>query len=193
MKKQQAQEPEHPLGLVLDDGLSEQQWLDMGTELGAEARASAFRIGDWLLYAEEHLDAGVGRDGRYVQAEEKTGLANGTLRNYAYVCRSVPMSRRRDTLTFGHHQVVASLDFGEQESLLAEATTDGWSVVKLREVVREGQPTELVLMDVPRAVAASWTSAAKEADQPIWKWLHDQIECAALQLEQAAGFEAVAA
>lgn len=192
-KGRQAKRPDHPLGLVFEDGLSEEQWLDMGSELGAEARSSAFRIGDWLLYAEEYLDNGDDSENRYVQAQEKTGLSNGTLRNYAWVCRSISMSRRRDTLTFGHHQAVASLDFEDQERLLAEADETGWSVVKLREVVAADEPTNLMLKDVPRSVADGWTTAASDADQPVWKWLFDQIECTAMQRVQPAELEAVAA
>ena len=45
----------------------------------------------------------------------------------------------------------------------------------------------VTLEGVPRAVAEHWMSEAKAADQALWQWLHDQIECAAMQLEEAAG------
>jgi hypothetical protein len=172
-----------PTGLVLGKDLSERQWVEVGRELGLDARTSAFRIGDWLLHAEEQFDRGDDSKGRYLQAEELTGLGVRTLRNYASVCRRVPLSRRRDVLTFGHHDSVAALEPEEQERWLAAAEAESWSLALLREQV---QTTEVVLEGIPRAVATYWTEQAKEADQPLWKWLHDQIECARQQMEQVA-------
>lgn len=186
-KTPRARVKQTPVGLELPETLTEDQWQDVGRELGRDARASAFRIGDWLLHAEVVYDKGDKAEGRYVQAEELTGLGRRTLRNYASVCRRVPMSRRRDALTFGHHDAIASLDGDEQERLLTAAETGDWTLAKLRDEV---QTTDLVLKGIPRSISTDWTAQARAADQPIWKWLHDQIECAKAQLEQAAELKA---
>lgn len=77
-RKQQQAEGDHPLGLTLSEELSEEEWREIGSRLGVDAKASAFRIGDWIVHAEDIFDDR--SKGRYAQAEEITGLANGTLR-----------------------------------------------------------------------------------------------------------------
>jgi hypothetical protein len=177
------------VGLELDDGLSEEEWIEQGRALGVEARTSAFRIVDWLVYAEraEYHDT---EKSRYVTPEEVTGLGYSTLRTYASVARRVPVYRRRYTnLTHGHYREVVPID-GEpvQDEILAAADEGGWSVARVREEVkqRRSEVRDLVLKDVPRAIADLWEAEANAASQPIWQWLNDQIECAAAQLEQVA-------
>ena len=182
-KKQPAPEVS-VIGLDLPEDLTEEAWFDVERDLGHDARTSAFKIGDWLVHAENPFDDGHSK-GRYVQAEEITGLANGTLRNYAWVARCVPTSRRRDTLTFGHHQAVAGLDPDDQVRLLDAASTNAWTLAKLRAEAGV-ESVDLTLKGVPREIAESWQQSAKDADQPLWRWLYDQIENARQRLEQAA-------
>jgi hypothetical protein len=73
--------------------------------------------------------------GRYREAIEKTSLDYQTLRNYAWVARRFPMSRRRDTLSFGHHAEVAALQGPEQDYWLRKAEELRWSRNQLRREV----------------------------------------------------------
>ncbi|MEU8803872.1 hypothetical protein [Spirillospora sp. NPDC048819] len=59
-----------------------------------------------------------------------------TLRNYAWIARRFPVSRRRDTLTLQHHAEVAALSDHEQERWLDRAEQEQWPVLRLRTSLR---------------------------------------------------------
>src|SRR5262249_44368847 len=80
-------------GLCLPDGMSYDCWRDLGCQVALVANCSAWWLGDWLVYGEETYDD------RYDQAIADTSLGYKTLRNYAWVARRFPVSRRRDTLS----------------------------------------------------------------------------------------------
>ena len=90
-------------GLQLPQRLPFQRWLDIGRQLSAVCTSAAWCLGDWLVFGEKAYA------GRYREAIEQTGLDYQTLRNYAWVARKFIMSRRRDTISFGHHAEVAAL------------------------------------------------------------------------------------
>lgn len=165
-------------GLELREGLSKQEWLEVGRDVGTDASVSSLRVGDWLVYSENFGD----EKGRYLQAEELTGFKRETLYNLASVCQRVPISRRREGLTFGHYAAVAALDEVDQVRLIGSAAEGSWTVARLREEASKAQVAneliELNLDGVPRRIADQWTEEAKAADQPIWQYLQDQVEYA---------------
>lgn len=93
--------------LTLDANLTPDEWEEIGHSLGRANRASGWWIGDWINYGE---DAGYVTRGKYEAAEQVTGLARETLKNYAAVARNFKSSRRRDDLIFGHHASGTSSD-----------------------------------------------------------------------------------
>lgn len=103
----------------------------LGSFLGRVKRSSSWWIGDWLNFGE-----GVYGE-KYAQAVTATGLDEQTLMNYAYVCRSVAPSRRREALPFGVHAEVAPLDPAEQTAWLDRAEEQGWTRADLRAAMRE--------------------------------------------------------
>src|SRR5215831_15453640 len=117
-------------GLVFPHRLPFEAWLGVGAQLAAVAAASAWCLGDWLAYGQ----AAYG--GRYREAVARTGLDYQTLRNYAWVAGRFELSRRRDTLSFGHHAEVAALPAPEQDFWLRKAEEFGWPVMRLRREVR---------------------------------------------------------
>jgi hypothetical protein len=118
------------VGLVFPDRLPFEVWAGVGAQLAAAAAASAWCLGDWLAYGQ----AAYG--GRYREAVGRTGLEYQTLRNYAWVAGRFELSRRRDTLSFGHHAEVAALPAPEQDFWLRKAEQFGWPVMRLRREVR---------------------------------------------------------
>lgn len=118
------------LGLDLPRQLAFEKWLAIGRCLSAAASSSAWCLGDWLQYGE------ISFSGRYKEAVEQTSLDYQTLRNYAWVARKFPLSRRRDTLSFGHHAEVASLSEPEQGFWLRKAEELSWSRNRLRRELR---------------------------------------------------------
>ena len=118
------------LGLVFPRQLPFEAWLGVGAQLSAVATSSAWCLGDWLIYGR----AAYG--GRYREAIGRTGLDYQTLRNYAWVAGRFELSRRRDTLSFGHHAELAALPGAEQDFWLRKAEEFGWSTMRLRHEVR---------------------------------------------------------
>jgi hypothetical protein len=118
------------LGLVFPRRLPFEAWLGVGAELSAVATSSAWCLGDWLVYGRAEYG------GRYREAIGRTGLDYQTLRNYAWVAGRFELSRRRDTLSFGHHAELAALPGAEQDFWLRKAEEFGWSTMRLRREVR---------------------------------------------------------
>jgi len=117
-------------GLQLPTQLRFERWLGIGRQLSAVSTSTAWCLGDWLAFGERTYP------GRYRQAIEQTSLDYQTLRNYAWVARRFALSRRRDTLSFGHHAEVAALAEPEQNFWLRKAEQHQWPVKRLRTEVR---------------------------------------------------------
>jgi hypothetical protein len=79
---------------------------------------------------------GIGRHLCYREAIDQTSLDYQTLRNYAWVARKFPMSRRRGKLSFAHHAEVTALPEPEQDFWLRKAEELDWTVKQLRLEVR---------------------------------------------------------
>lgn len=118
-------------GLQLPRQLSFDAWLEVGRKLSALATSSAWCLGDWLIYGETSFS------GRYREAIERTSLDYQTLRNYAWVARKIPLPRRWEKLSFGHHAEVAALPEPEQDYWLRKAHELGWSRNQIRHEIRE--------------------------------------------------------
>jgi hypothetical protein len=155
-------------GLALDD------WVSAGRTILKVSTASAWWVGDWLLYGERTYGA------RYRAALDLTHLDYKTLRNYAWVARRVRMSRRRDGLSFQHHAEVAALPEAEQDLWLARAQTLRWSRNELRRQVaaargpgrESGRRREIVLrLQVPADRERHWREAAQATEQPLSEWI----------------------
>lgn len=117
-------------GAIATREVSVREWLDALAWCRQVERASPFWIGDLLAYGERQYGE------TYTQALDATEYAYGTLANAMYVAKHVAPSRRRENLTFSHHQEVAALPPAEQDHWLARAEAEGFTVRQLRERVR---------------------------------------------------------
>jgi hypothetical protein len=88
-------------------------WVETGRKLAKAANAIQWWWGDWWAFGET-------RYGQRISQLSESGcpLAPETLMNYAVVCRRFEPSRRREVLSFSHHQVVAPLPAAEAGRLL---------------------------------------------------------------------------
>ena len=180
-------------GLQITRQLPFERWLSVGVKLSDVHTSSAWCLGDWLVYGESAYS------GRYRDAVEQTSLDYQTLRNYAWVARRFPLSRRRDSLSFGHHAEVAALPSAERDYWLRKAEELSWPVRQLRQQVRaslsERAPDEDSARDddrgarqlrsrdsghrasvrlqiqVPRPQLESCQAAASKAGLPIEEWV----------------------
>ncbi|MEV4020563.1 LmbU family transcriptional regulator [Nonomuraea angiospora] len=131
-------------------------------------------MGDWLVYGAEYFPD------RYRIALAKTSLSYKTLRNYAWVARKFPMSRRRDTLSLQHHAEVAALP---------RAETEGCPQSKLRKEIQasrahaqdSGQARATISVEVSSAQEQRWTAAARTAAVPLPEWIADTLDEAAVR------------
>jgi hypothetical protein len=184
-----------PLSLRLSETTSYAEWACAGRQLARISHGIAWALGDWLLYGQAHYSS------RYRDALAASQLDYQTLRNYAWVARSVPLSRRRDTLSFQHHAEVASLPDVEQELWLGRAERLRWSRNQLRRELAERpaeahtQPPTAVIVRVAVAVQRErrWRQAASESAQGLEEWLADALDCAAdAVLDPSSTYQGVA-
>jgi hypothetical protein len=168
--------------------MSFDSWRQLGSRIAIVADSSAWWLGDWLLYGEQAYGD------RYEQAIADTSLGYQTLRNYAWVARKFPMSRRRDTLSFGHHAEVAALSDDEQDMWLTRAERLTWSRNQLRRGLRAAKlvnlresrnersiDTTALKIDVPAERRDRWKSAAKQKNRSVADWIIATLDRAAME------------
>lgn len=162
------------VGLHFPPKVTFEQWAEAGMRLSGLVNSFAWCLGDWLVYGKENYES------RYLEAIERVGLDYQTLRNYAWVTRRFPASRRRESLSFQHHAEVASLPVAEQDTWLDRAEQHGWSKSQLRQqvkVAREaGQPSGNTGLVLPRLQLeedrlANWHVAAARTGTDLANWI----------------------
>ncbi|MEV0700912.1 LmbU family transcriptional regulator [Saccharopolyspora sp. NPDC050389] len=179
------------VGLRFPRRLDFADWERAGRRLTRIVDSSAWCLGDWAVYGKEYYPD------RYARAVEATGLDYGTLRNYASVARRVPLSRRRDALSFQHHAEVAALPADEQEAWLEKAEKKGWSRNQLRHQLRlsrsrqpdpEKPEASLRRLSFDAELVDRWRVAAERSGVAFEEWMISILDSAAteaLYAEQA--------
>ena len=181
----------HRVGLELPQRLPFDRWQYVGSQLYLIADTSAWWLGDWLVFGQDHYA------GRYHEAIQRTGLDYQTLRNYAWVARKFSVSRRRETLSFGHHAEVASLPEPEQDYWLRQAEHYQWSRNFLRRQLRESLPEAAGRRSAPdergSRLSLHFTVAQVEAFEQAARVRDIGVEDWAVFVLQQRAFQALAA
>ncbi len=118
------------VSLELPPGLLREQWEGIGHSLNRVGRGLQWWIGDWVNYGQREYGD------KYTHALEGTGLEYQTLRDTAWVARQVPLSLRKDNLSWSIHKEVAALEPKEQEKWLNHVEAEKWTTRQLRVVLR---------------------------------------------------------
>lgn len=163
--------------LSLPSGMALDSWQRIGQQIFVIADASAWWLGDWLIYGQEHYPD------RYKIAIAQTSLDYQTLRNYAWVARKFSVLRRREKLSFQHHAEVASLPQGEQEIWLTRAEQFKWSRNELRRQIRAGAgapdpeavSTQVKLMLISER-RDQWQKAAEQENKDLLDWIVSTLD-----------------
>ncbi|MGV9385004.1 LmbU family transcriptional regulator [Nonomuraea sp. NPDC003707] len=169
--------------MCLPQDLSFELWQRIGDQLGVISNSSAWWLGDWLVYGEKSFP------NRYRMAIAETSLSYKTLRNYAWVARKFPMSRRRDTLSLQHHAEVAGLPEDEQERWLTRAEEEGWSQRRLRKEIhnsarsQDERVTVTITVEVSSEREQRWKAAAQAASVSLPEWIAHSLDQAVDHLE----------
>jgi hypothetical protein len=159
------------VALCLPQDLPIAVWQRIGRQLFLVTDSSAWWLGDWLVYGEQMYPD------RYRAAITATSLDYQTLRNYAWVARKFPPSRRRDKLSFQHHTEVAALPWPVQEIWLGRAERNHWSRNELRRRLRAARGTQgatttriMMILRVGAERQERWRRAAGEHDLDLEEW-----------------------
>ncbi len=118
------------VGWLPPGDLDTREWATAGRRLGLVGRRIQWLLGDWIAYGNEKFGE------RYSRASKITGYDTQTLMNMVYVASRFVFSRRREKLSWSHHETLAALEFDEQEHWLDEAERHRWSVSDLRLMLR---------------------------------------------------------
>jgi hypothetical protein len=126
-------------------------------------RASAWWVGDLLAYGADKWSD------RYHEAASLSGYTEETLRNRVWVSRAVPLSRRRDTLTYSAHVEVASLPADDQVEWLDRAEVEELSAHALRRKIQESKakPIEVAPRKVVAVTGPTTTISLKAPFTPV--------------------------
>lgn len=120
-----------PVAWIPERDLDVNEWARIGQRLGVMARCNQWWIGDWICYG----DAKYGE--KYSRAAKLTGYDVQTLTNYVYVATCFSdVGRRRETLSWSHHEAVAPLEPADQDNWLTLAAGLKWAVKDLRDELR---------------------------------------------------------
>lgn len=102
------------------------EWIAAGRKLGTMGRCGKWWLGDWIRYGNARFGE------RYARATTITGYDAQSLMNMVWVASRFEISRRREILSWSHHESVASLAHDEQERWLDHASETRLSVADLR-------------------------------------------------------------
>jgi hypothetical protein len=119
-----------PVAWAPSQELDANEWASAGRRIGAVGRSVQWLLGDWITYGNERFGE------RYARASRITGYDPQTLMNMVYVASRFPISRRRENLSWSHHEALAALDPSEQDGWLDQADEHRWSVSDLRGMLR---------------------------------------------------------
>lgn len=110
------------------------EWSHAGQRFGVMHRCSPWWLGDWIRYGNAKFGE------KYSLATKITGYDAQTLMNMVYVATHFgEISRRRENLSWSHHESVASLDPEVQDHWLDEAIKHKMSVADIRLELRSRQ------------------------------------------------------
>lgn len=109
------------------------EWAAVGRRLGAIGRCGQWVLGDWIRYGAVKFGE------RYTQAARITGYDVQTLTNMVYVASRFEIFRRRENLSWSHHETLASLERGEQDRWLDRAESERLSISDLRIELRSAR------------------------------------------------------
>ncbi|MFD9889706.1 LmbU family transcriptional regulator [Amycolatopsis sp. NPDC059027] len=170
------------VGLRIPTDLSFEEWTLAGKRLSGLMDASAWWLGDWLVFGKKYYSDS------YQRVIRTVGLRYQTLRNYAWVARRFEIARRRSALTFQHHAEVASLPFVEQERLLDCAEQEAWTTKQLRIAIRASRVVDSETqaparkqshIKVPDDHVDVWRKAADAAGTNFDHWVRETLDQAA--------------
>jgi N6-adenosine-specific RNA methylase IME4 len=165
------------IGWRIPEGLSFEEWEDLGRALTGVDKSLGWWIGDWVRYGEGRDEWG----DKYRKAIAVTGKAYQTVANAKSVADAFSdFYRRRENLSWKHHAEVASLKAEAADSLLTLAETNGWSTRDLRKEVEKADRADRRSVRVGKLVQISKGNSELGTERrypiiyadPPWRYEH---------------------
>lgn len=141
-----------PRGLQINGTPTFAEWAAYGQVLWDMRSAIQWAIADWIQYGEHAYGE------KYAQAMTETKISYRTLANYVWVATKFPISRRRENLSFSHHQEVAAVSNPAiQDEILDRAATEKLGRDEVRELAKPHKPARpaRVQRHTPQSVPAA--------------------------------------
>lgn len=135
------------------DELDVREWAEAGRRIGSVGRNIQWLLGDWITYGNHKFGE------RYTRASKITGYDKQTLMNMVYVASRFSIERRRENLSWSHHEALAALEAADQDRWLDDAAEHRWSVLDLRTMLRVARRED-------RAEAEAGEGAGEDAAEP---------------------------
>ena len=167
-------------GLTFRGDIDFVEWVTVGRKVIRAYNASAWWIGDWLVYGEWRYGQ------KYSTVTEALNLNYDRLRDYCYVSGNVSRIVRRSDLSWTHHRVVAKLESKQQSAWLERAAKRKWSKRELADAVA-GAATPRLHVAVPALLRLSveadqverWRLASERAGLDFERWVAATLDAAA--------------
>ena len=146
-----------------------EQWMKQGRELWFAKQSIQWCIGDWINFGEKAYG------GKYEQALDETDYTLQTLENYAYTCRAILPTARRELVSFSNHSEVASLSEDDREYALDMLESKQWNRAQVRQWKKElkgdTNPTEQTITLQYRAhtIKAGILTVSFVAPDEVWQ------------------------
>lgn len=163
------------VSLRLPEGMSIEEWVDVGRKLCHAEKSVMWWIGDWWAFGNiKYGDkAKIAKEGIFSRGYE-------SLINAGTVSRKFEVPRRSRILPWSHHREVASLEPDEADKFLRQAERYGWSKRELRSEVSQYRAARKInaptassetceLPDLHAAVRAGRKYGTIYADPP-WRY-----------------------
>lgn len=149
-----------PISWIPNHELDAQEWAAAGRRIGVVGRCIQWLLGDWITYGNAKFGE------RYARASTITGYDPQTLMNMVYVASRFPISRRRENLSWSHHETLASMDDPDEQGYwLDEASKHRWSVSDLRMMLRAARKEGVAGSDEPSPGEADGSAVRKPSEQ----------------------------
>ncbi|HEV3046257.1 MAG TPA: hypothetical protein VGY13_02750 [Solirubrobacteraceae bacterium] len=151
-----------------------------GRRIGVVGRCIQWLLGDWIAYGNAKFGE------RYARASQITGYDPQTLMNMVYVATRFAISRRRENLSWSHHETLAALDQGEQDRWLDEAAAHRWSVADLRMMLRSSR--KAMVKDAGKdAEPVTYQRNTSRSERNPTSWLEQPLSASLSTSTTAAG------
>lgn len=116
-----------PNGLEINEGISFDQWRELGSQIRDSLHGHQWWIGDWLRFG------GHKWGDKYESAAAVLGMKPSSIKTYKSIAETYSdLLTRVNNLPFHHHRLAATLAPKQRSKVLSAAVENGWSASRLR-------------------------------------------------------------